>query len=72
MKLTDEEQCMLSLMEIAGFPLEIENGLYVLDDLKLGMPRRMGSSGPTKHATDNFEHIVSVFNFWKKRKNGED
>jgi hypothetical protein len=59
-------------MEIAGFPVEIENGLYVLDDIKMGMPRRMGSSGTTRHATADLSNVVSVFNFWKKQKNGED
>ena len=38
MKLSDEEQCMLDMMEITGFPMEIKHGLYTWER-SIGIPQ---------------------------------
>lgn len=65
MKLNDEEQCMLSLMEISGFPVQIKHGFFTWDDIELGFPHRMGPNS-ARHATAEFSKVVNVFEFWKR------
>ena len=63
--LSDEEQCMLSLMEIAGFPVRVENGLFTWNEREAGFPPRMGQDSRS-HSTANLSDVVSIFEFWKK------
>ena len=70
MSLTDEQQAYLDVMQIAGFPVKIERGLFTWDDRELGFPPRMGTTYRT-HATDDLSKAVAVFNFWKRLKYNE-
>lgn len=67
MKHTPEEQCMLDMMEIAGFPLEIVHGLYTMkfeDWTKRYAPTRQGNV-----STADFNRVIKVFEFWKEQRN---
>ena len=70
MSLTDEQQAYLDVMQIAGFSVKVERGLFTWDDRELGFPPRMGT-GCTTHATDDISKVVAVFEFWKGFKFNE-
>ena len=63
--LSDEDECMLSLMEIAGFPVKIEHGLFTWNEREAGFPSRMGQDSRT-HSSASISDVVSIFEFWKK------
>ena len=66
-KLSDEQQCMLDMMEITGFPMEIKHGLYTWEksvEVRSGVIFRDG-----KVSTADFNKLVSVFEFWKENRN---
>jgi hypothetical protein len=69
--LSDEEQCMLSLMEIAGFPVEIKHGLYMYDEEQLRGHRRLRSHAGQcfVHSTSDLQKIIEIFNWWKEHRN---
>jgi hypothetical protein len=67
MKLTDEEQCMLDMMEITGFPMEIKHGLYTYERYIASGVGEISFSGKT--ATADFSKVVKVFNKWKENRN---
>lgn len=68
-KHTPEQQCMLSLMEIAGFPMEIKHGLYMYNR-GLEMPNGYEYSNAYK-STSDFTKVCMLFERWK-RNNGKD
>jgi hypothetical protein len=63
---TDEEQAYFDVMQIAGFPISIRNGLYSWDEKDLGMPLRMLGE-VTVHATSDITHVFAIFEYWRKR-----
>jgi hypothetical protein len=66
-KLSDEDQCMLSLMEITGFPMEIKHGLYTMkfeDWTSRYAPTRDGNI-----STADFSRVVKTFERWKEERN---
>lgn len=66
-KLSDEDQCMLDMMEILQFPMEIKHGLYTWER-HVGIPRgHISVAG--KVATAKFSKVVDVFNVWKENRN---
>lgn len=69
-KLAPEDQCMFDLMQIAGFPVKIEHGLFTWNEYEAGFPARMGM-GYRTHSTDNLSNVVNMFEFWKKH-HGKD
>ena len=69
-KLSAEDECMLSLVQIAGFPVEVKHGLFTWNEGEAGFPPRMGMPYRT-HSTDNIGEIVKMFEFWK-RHHGKD
>jgi hypothetical protein len=66
-KLSDEDQCMLDMMEITGFPMEIKFGLYVWHRSVESKSFSIFKDGYV--ATADFNKAVSVFEFWKERRN---
>jgi hypothetical protein len=66
-KLSDEDQCMLDMMEITGFPMEIKHGLYTWER-SIGIPQgyisRVGLISTAK-----LSKVVEVFNVWKEKRN---
>lgn len=60
---------MFDLMQIAGFPVEIEHGLFTWSDRELigavRMNRYAGQSGV--HSTSDFEKVIKMFDWWKER-----
>jgi hypothetical protein len=77
MKLTDEEQCMLSMMEITGFPMKIEHGLFMYDLDALAEAEgsfRLYSSKRDSHtrSTSNFAKVCTLFEKWKKDKDAQN
>lgn len=66
-KLSDEDQCMLDLMQITGFPVEIERGLYTYEKHVASGVGEIVFSGKT--ATADFSKVVKVFNKWKENRN---
>jgi hypothetical protein len=67
MKLSDEDQCMLSLMEITGFPMEIKHGLYTWER-HIGIPQGFISKTGSI-STSDLSKAVEVFNVWKENRN---
>lgn len=70
MRLSAEDECMLSLMQIAGFPVELKHGLFTWNDGEAGFPNRIGMPHRT-HSTDNMDELTKMFTFWK-RFHGKD
>jgi hypothetical protein len=68
--LTDEQQAYLDVMQIAGFPVKIEHGLFTWNEIEAGLPPRMGML-PKTHATADISNVVSMFEFWKRYKYNE-
>jgi hypothetical protein len=70
-KLSDEEQCMLTLMEITGFPMEIKHGLYTYDEEEVRGHKRLRSHPNQNfvHSTSDINVVVEVFNWWKENRN---
>lgn len=64
LKLTDEEQCMLSMMEITGFPMKIEHGLFMYNR-GLEMPNGYEYCNAYK-STSDFTKICTLFERWKR------
>jgi hypothetical protein len=72
-KLSDEDQCMLTLMEITGFPMEIKHGLFMYDLDALAEAEgsfRLYSSKWDSHtrSTADFDKVVKLFEKWKRDK----
>jgi hypothetical protein len=63
--LSDEDECMLSLIQIAGFPVEIKHGLFTWNEAEAGFPPRMGMPYRA-HSTADINEVVKIFEFWKK------
>jgi hypothetical protein len=68
--LTDEQQAYLDVMQIAGFPVKVENGLFMWNEAEAKFPPRMGMNSRT-HATADISNVVSMFEFWKRHKYNE-
>jgi hypothetical protein len=62
--LSDEEQCMLSLMEIANFPMEVKHGLFMYNR-GLEMPNGYEYSNAYK-STSDFTKVCMLFERWKR------
>lgn len=74
MRLSAEDQCMLSLMQIAGFPVEIEHGLYTYDldaiaETTGGFHLYNRASQSSKRATTDIKNVVKIFERWKEERN---
>lgn len=66
MKLSDEERCMLDMMEITGFPMEIKHGLYTMrfeDWVSRYSPVRTGNV-----STADFSRVITIFERWKEER----
>ena len=64
--LTSEEQAKLDLMEIAGFKVFMEHGLFCVE-LHKYFPRRMaGIEDESIKASDSVDSMMDLFEFWKK------
>jgi hypothetical protein len=66
-KLSDEDQCMLDMMEITGFPMEIKHGLYTWER-NIGIPQGY-TSRVGLISTAKLSKVVEVFNVWKEKRN---
>lgn len=65
--LTSEEQAKLDLMEIAGFKVFIQNGLFCVESHKY-FPRRMvGVEDENVKTFDSIDGVMGFFEYWKKR-----
>lgn len=76
-KLSDEDQCMLDMMEITGFPMEIKHGLFTYDldalagatgDVYLYNSKRQSHL----RSTANFGEICNLFEIWKRGKDAQN
>lgn len=77
MKLSDEEQCMLTLMEIAGFPMEIKYGLFTYDldalaEATGGVYLYNSKRQSHLRSTANFGEICNLFEIWKRGKDAQN
>lgn len=65
--LTSEEQAKIDLMEIAGFHVTVEHGLFCVDSHKY-FPRRMAGVADVRvKAYDSVDGMMGLFEFWKER-----
>jgi hypothetical protein len=64
LKLSEEDRCMLDMMDITNFPMEIQYGLFMYNR-GLEMPTGYVYSNAYK-LTDDFEKIKTLFERWKK------
>ena len=65
-KLTDEEQAKLDLMEIAGFHVEYEQGLFCVKSHEYFPKRMAGIVDDNVKAFDSVDAAMGLFEFWKK------
>ena len=65
--LTSEEQAKLDLMEIAGFEVFMEHGLFCVESHKYFPKRMAGVEDENVKAFDSVDGVMRLFEFWKKR-----
>ena len=67
LNLSDEDQCMIDMMEITGFPMEIKHGLFMYNR-GLEMPKGYEYSNAYK-STSDFNKVRNLFERWKENRN---
>ena len=70
MKMSDEQEALWNVMQIAEFPVEFEHGLFFIEDRILNWKSmRVGSlSHQRRVATQDFDRIKTAFFEWTERK----
>lgn len=68
-KLSDEDQCMLDMMQITGFPMEIKHGLYTMRFSD--WTARYAVTRDGNISTAKFSRVVEIFERWKEERNND-
>jgi len=71
MIMSDEQEALWNVMQIAEFPVEFNHGLFFIEDRLLDSKKSIGRlSRPRKVATQDFDRIKTAFFEWTDSKHG--